>query len=68
MQAQFLIPMALSLAGGVVGSTILTLVLIPSLLAIVNDWRLVVGRLQTGVWLEREAVEPAAARRADQME
>ncbi|RWX50238.1 AcrB/AcrD/AcrF family protein [Candidatus Electrothrix marina] len=68
MQARFLIPMALSLAGGVVGSTVLTLVLIPSLLAIVNDWRRVIGRLQTGIWLEREAVEPAAARRVDRME
>jgi len=67
MQAQFLIPMALSLAGGVVGSTVLTLVLIPSLLAIVNDWRRVIGRLKTGIWLEREAVEPAAARRVDRM-
>ncbi|MCI5157339.1 MAG: hypothetical protein D3906_02675 [Candidatus Electrothrix sp. AUS1_2] len=68
MQAQFLIPMALSLAGGVIGSTVLTLVLIPSLLAIVNDGRRVIGRLQTGIWLEREAVEPAAARRVDRME
>ncbi|RWX47471.1 Multidrug efflux pump subunit AcrB [Candidatus Electrothrix aarhusensis] len=68
MQAQFLIPMALSLAGGVVGSTVLTLVLIPSLLAIVNDGRRMIGRLQTGVWLEREAVEPAATRRVDRME
>ncbi|MDU9047502.1 MAG: efflux RND transporter permease subunit [Candidatus Electrothrix sp. Rat3] len=68
MQAQFLIPMALSLAGGVVGSTVLTLVLIPSLLAIVNDGRRVIGRLQTGIWLEREALEPAAARRVDRME
>ncbi|MCI5119866.1 MAG: efflux RND transporter permease subunit, partial [Candidatus Electrothrix sp. AUS4] len=68
MQAQFLIPMALSLAGGVVGSTVLTLVLIPSLLAIVNDGRRVIGRLQTGIWLEREAVEPAAARRVNQMD
>lgn len=67
MQAKFLIPMALSLAGGVVCATILTLVLIPGLLAIVNDWRRVIGRIKTGVWLEREAVEPAAARRVDRM-
>ncbi|MCW5213614.1 hypothetical protein VU04_12000, partial [Desulfobulbus sp. TB] len=45
----------------------LTLVLIPGLLAIVNDWRRVIGRMKTGVWLEREAVEPAAARRVDRM-
>ncbi len=68
MQAQFLIPMALSLAGGVIGSTILTLVLIPSLLVIVNDGRRLIGWLRTGIWLEREALEPAAARRANRME
>ncbi|MCW5208874.1 efflux RND transporter permease subunit, partial [Desulfobulbus sp. US1] len=67
MQAKFLIPMALSLAGGVICATILTLVLIPGLLAIVNDGRRVIGRMRTGVWLEREAVEPAAARRVDRM-
>jgi multidrug efflux pump subunit AcrB len=65
MQAQFLIPMALSLAGGVIGSTILTLVLIPSLLVIVNDGRRLIGWLRTGIWLEREALEPAAARRVE---
>ncbi len=68
MQAQFLIPMALSLAGGVIGSTILTLVLIPSLLVIVNDGRRLIGWLRTGIWLEREALEPAAARQADKFE
>ena len=65
MQAQFLIPMALSLAGGVIGSTILTLVLIPSLLVIVNDGRRLIGWLRTGIWLEREALEPAAARQVE---
>jgi multidrug efflux pump subunit AcrB len=42
MQAKFLIPMALSLAGGVICATILTLVLIPGLLAIVNDGRRII--------------------------
>jgi multidrug efflux pump subunit AcrB len=68
MQAQFLIPMALSLAGGVIGSTILTLVLIPSLLVIVNDGRRLIGWLRTGIWLERESLEPAATRRVNMME
>ncbi|CAK8710612.1 Efflux RND transporter permease subunit [Candidatus Electrothrix gigas] len=68
MQAKFLIPMALSLAGGVICATILTLVLIPGLLAIVNDGRRIIERIKTGIWLEREAVEPAAARRVDRME
>ncbi len=63
MQAKFLIPMALSLAAGVTFATVLTLVLIPSLLAIVNDLRRVVVRLRTGLWPTREEVEPAAHRR-----
>ena len=67
MQARFLIPMALSLAAGVTFATILTLVLIPSLLAIVNDMRRLKVRLTTGDWPEREAVEPAASRRQDRM-
>ena len=67
MQARFLIPMALSLAAGVTFATVLTLVLIPSLLAIVNDCRRVIARMKTGEWLEREIVEPAAHRRVDRM-
>ncbi len=63
MQAKFLIPMALSLAAGVTFATVLTLVLIPSLLAIVNDLRRVAVRLRTGLWPTREEVEPAAHRR-----
>ncbi len=67
MQARFLIPMALSLAAGVSFATILTLVLIPSLLAIVNDCRRLTHRLQHGVWPSRESVEPASTRRIDRM-
>ncbi len=63
MQAKFLIPMALSLAAGVTFATALTLVLIPSLLAIVNDLRRTVVRIRTGAWPTREEVEPAAGRR-----
>lgn len=67
MQARFLIPMALSLAAGVMFATILTLVLIPSLLVIVNDMRRGVRRVKTGSWPKREEVEPAALRREDRM-
>jgi multidrug efflux pump subunit AcrB len=67
MQARFLIPMALSLAAGVTFATVLTLVLIPSLLAIVNDARRLKVRLKTDIWPQREAVEPAASRRVDRM-
>ncbi len=60
MQARFLIPMALSVAGGVIFATGLTLVLIPSLLVILNDLRRVVAKGVTGEWPTREAVEPRA--------
>jgi Cu/Ag efflux pump CusA len=67
MQARFLIPMALSLAAGVTFATVLTLVLIPGLLVIVNDGRRLVVRLRFGSWPRREEVEPAAFRRVDRM-
>jgi Cu/Ag efflux pump CusA len=63
-QAKFLIPMALSLAAGVAFATVLTLVMIPSLLAILNDFRRVVRRLTTKRWPTREEVEPSAGRRS----
>ncbi len=62
LQARFLIPMALSLAAGVAFATVLTLVLIPSLLTILNDLRLLMARVRYNAWLNREAVEPAASR------
>ena len=68
MQAKFLIPMAISLAAGVTFATVLTLVLIPSLLVIVNDLRRVLGRLLTGTWQSREEAEPASTRRAVRMQ
>jgi multidrug efflux pump subunit AcrB len=58
IQAQFLIPMALSIGAGVAFSTLLTLVLIPSLLAIMSDLRLLVHYLIHGEWVTREEVEP----------
>ena len=64
-QAKFLIPMALSIAAGVAFATVLTLVLIPSLLAILNDLRLVVHRVRHGRWPRRLDVEPARNRHDD---
>ena len=65
-QAKFLIPMAISLAAGVVFATILTLVLIPSLLAILNDFRLLFYKFKNGTWPDhREDVEPAKSRHAN---
>jgi len=62
-QARFLIPMALSIAAGVAFATLLTLVLIPGLLAILNDARRLAFRLKYGHRPSREEVEPARLRR-----
>jgi hypothetical protein len=67
LQARFLIPMALSLAAGVAFATLLTLVLAPSLLVILNDLRRLWVRLRHGQWLPPEAVEPARTRRTEGM-
>jgi multidrug efflux pump subunit AcrB len=67
-QARFLIPMALSLAAGVTFATVLTLLLIPSLLAILNDFRLLYFRWRRGRWLKREEAEPASYRKMDPYE
>ena len=45
MQAQFLIPMAISLAFGVLFATFITLVLVPCLYAILEDIKAVFLRL-----------------------
>jgi predicted RND superfamily exporter protein len=65
MQARFLIPMAISLSAGVAFATLLTLFLIPCLLAIVNDIRCLAAYWRTGVWPVREQVEPARFRNLD---
>jgi multidrug efflux pump subunit AcrB len=65
LQARFLIPMALSLAAGVAFATVLTLVLIPGLLTILSDFRLLAARYRTGVWPQRTDVEPARDRHQD---
>ncbi len=62
MQAQFLIPMAISIAFGVAFSTVLTLVLIPCLLLILSDLRLLAHWFFKGHMPRRRDVEPAAQR------
>ncbi|MCP4105502.1 MAG: efflux RND transporter permease subunit [Desulfobacteraceae bacterium] len=64
-QAKFLIPMAISIAAGVAFATVLTLVLIPSLLAILNDMRRVAHWLFHGYVPTREEVEPSRGRKTD---
>lgn len=62
LQARFLIPMAISLAAGVAFATLLTLILIPSLLVILNDFRLLAHRVRHGEWIKRVSAEPASHR------
>jgi len=68
LQAKFLIPMALSIAAGVAFATVLTLVLVPSLLAILNDFRLLAFKLRHGFWPKRYEVEPARHRHSNPLE
>lgn len=56
-QAQFLIPMAISIAYGLAYATVLTLVLLPGLLLISNKVKLIIEWVKTGEWQAAEAVE-----------
>ena len=59
LQAQFLIPMAISIAYGIAVATILTLFLLPIFLCVVNDTKVLVRQLRTGKKPTREEVERA---------
>ncbi len=63
LQARVLIPMAISLAAGVAFATLITLVLVPGMLAVLSDIRVVLCRLNKGYWPERVEVEPGRHRR-----
>lgn len=58
-QAQFLIPMAISVAYGLLVGTFILLVLIPALLMISNKSKAGIVRIYTGERVERELLEPA---------
>lgn len=58
-QAQFLIPMAISVAYGLLVGTFILLVLIPALLMITNKSKLGLAQLYTGETIDREILEPA---------
>lgn len=66
LMAQIVIPMAVSLAGGVGIGTLLTVVFLPAFLVILNDMRRLAVRLARGYWPEPEDVEPATGRRIDE--
>lgn len=57
MQAAYLKPMAISIAFGVLFATVITLVLIPCFMAILNDIRRIWHYLWIGDWPTREEVE-----------
>ena len=59
VQAQFLIPMAVSVAFGLMFASIFVLFLLPSLLIIINSLKLTLKWLLTGERLSPLAVEPA---------
>jgi len=58
-QAQFLIPMALSLASGLIFATFLTLFFVPCSYLVLSDLRCFLKWLYSGRWPAREEVEPA---------
>jgi multidrug efflux pump subunit AcrB len=62
-QAQFLIPMAISVAFGLVIATIVTLVLLPSALLIHNRYKWYLAKLWTGAEIKAEEVESAYPKR-----
>ncbi len=57
--AQFLSPMAISVAYGLLFGTVLTLLLLPALMVIVNRFKIWTGRVFAGIEFTPEAVEPA---------
>ncbi|MFP4024403.1 MAG: efflux RND transporter permease subunit [Thiohalospira sp.] len=59
VQAQFLIPMAISLAYGVAIGTVFILIFFPVLIMLLNDFRVYMRYLWSGVKPEREDVEVA---------
>ncbi|MEE8399032.1 MAG: efflux RND transporter permease subunit, partial [Desulfobacterales bacterium] len=63
LNGRMFVPMALSIAAGLIFATVLTLVLIPSLLVILNDLKLLAYRVRHGSWPNRLDVEPARDRR-----
>ena len=62
LEAQSMIPMALSLAGGELFATVLTLLAIPALIHILNDIRMLAHNLLGSHPQSREALEPGTHR------
>ncbi|MEO9570509.1 MAG: efflux RND transporter permease subunit [Polaribacter sp.] len=58
-QAQFLIPMAISISYGIAIATVLTLVMLPLLLSVSNSFKVGIKWLKTGEKITKEEVERA---------
>ncbi|MCP4443534.1 MAG: efflux RND transporter permease subunit [Aureispira sp.] len=58
-QAQFLVPMAISVAFGLLVATVITLILLPVLLMLANGYKTLVARLWLGENIDPVEVEPA---------
>jgi multidrug efflux pump subunit AcrB len=67
-QAQFLVPMAISVAYGIGFATLLTLITLPILLSYLNSFRRIWNWLLSGVYAEPEMVETAIAEMKDENE
>ncbi|MFA6242115.1 MAG: efflux RND transporter permease subunit, partial [Candidatus Hydrogenedentales bacterium] len=65
LQAQFLIPMAITIAAGVAFATLLTLLFIPCMMGVLNDMRRVLYFIRHRRWPTPEEVEPARLRLVD---
>lgn len=57
-QARFLIPMGISIAAGVAFATVLTLVAVPSLYMIVEDFKKALDRVRSAVGLSELRINP----------
>lgn len=68
MQAQFLIPMAISLAYGVAIGTVFILIFFPVLIMLISDIKVWLRYLWTGIKPEREEVESALIQRRRRLE
>ncbi len=58
-QAQFLIPMAISIAYGIAIATVLTLIMLPMLLSVSNSIKVGIKWLRTDKHVTKEEVERA---------
>ena len=67
-QAQFLIPMAISIAYGIMVATVLTLIMLPLLLSLGNKFKIYWNWLKTGKKPSKEEVERAIIEQKEEVE